>query len=254
MMALGASACPMLQAESTEIGTLQRSPRDSKLNGIDPRAWLADVLARLPGYPREPHPRTAAVALERGGADQRRRLSRPRRAARQPALQRGRHRMDTNQGADCRRSAAMAVSIRVYSAAARRPPSSEPANVQLRSPTAMPRSARSAALFDKQTPAVVQEAGESRPALQQVIDGVRRLRLRRQPRALGAQPGFEVFDQRAGSLIADGAALARRAAVDLAFDREQRIDPLYRRDGDRPLLQLGEFEEASAGVPSTRPR
>jgi transposase len=23
----------------------------AKLNGIDPRAWLADVLARLPGHP-----------------------------------------------------------------------------------------------------------------------------------------------------------------------------------------------------------
>jgi hypothetical protein len=45
----------------------------------------------------------------------------------------------------------LALSIRVYIAAARRPPSSEPANVQLRLPTAIPRSARSAALFDKQT-------------------------------------------------------------------------------------------------------
>jgi transposase len=32
----------------------------AKLNGIDPRAWLADVLARLPT--RKPHPRTAALA------------------------------------------------------------------------------------------------------------------------------------------------------------------------------------------------
>jgi transposase len=25
----------------------------AKLNGIDPRAWLADVLARLPGHPAQ---------------------------------------------------------------------------------------------------------------------------------------------------------------------------------------------------------
>ena len=43
-----------------------------------------------------------------------------------------------------------AVSISVYITAARRPPSSEPQKVQLRLPTAMPRTARSAALFDKQ--------------------------------------------------------------------------------------------------------
>ena len=30
MMALGASACPMLQAESAEMGTLQQSPRDGR--------------------------------------------------------------------------------------------------------------------------------------------------------------------------------------------------------------------------------
>jgi len=48
-------------------------------------------------------------------------------------------------------SLSLRVSISVYIAAARRPPASEPAKVQLRRPTAKGRIARSAALFVKHT-------------------------------------------------------------------------------------------------------
>jgi transposase len=34
----------------------------AKLNDIDPQAWLADVLARLPDHPAK-HPRAAALEL-----------------------------------------------------------------------------------------------------------------------------------------------------------------------------------------------
>src|SRR5512132_2657822 len=76
-----------------------------------------------------------------------------------------------------------------------------------------------------------------------------RLRLHRQPRALGTQPGSQVFGQRAGSLIADGAALLGRAAVDLAFDREQHIYPLYRLSmAIGPFCSSAISQEASARV------
>ena len=107
----------------------------------------------------------------------------------------------------------LALSIRVYIAAAAIVGAGERPIASADGDTAQ-RSLRG--VVAETDPAVVEEAGESGPALKQVIDGVRRLRLRRQPRALGAQPGFEVFDQRAGSLVADGAALLGRAAVDLA--------------------------------------
>jgi hypothetical protein len=48
--------------------------------------------------------------------------------------------------------------------------------------------------------------------------------------------------------LRNDAALLGRDAVDLALDREQLVDPLHRLDGDRRLLQLRQFEEASAGV------
>src|SRR5215475_11319272 len=35
----------------------------AKLNDIDPQAWLADVLARLPDHPRQAHSRTPALEL-----------------------------------------------------------------------------------------------------------------------------------------------------------------------------------------------
>lgn len=52
-------------------------------------------------------------------------------------------------------------------AAARRPPSSDPAKVQLRRPTAMPRSARSAALLEM----------HSRPSARKRVSAGQRLRL-----------------------------------------------------------------------------
>ena len=35
-----------------------------RMNGVDPRAWLADILRRLPG---QPHRRSPAMELEKAG-------------------------------------------------------------------------------------------------------------------------------------------------------------------------------------------
>src|SRR6266478_1908057 len=103
--------------------------------------------------------------------------------------------------------------------AARRPPSSDPANVQLWRPTAMPRRARSAALFDM----------HRRPSSRKRVSAVQRLRLywialaisfcAESLRALLAQPGLQRGDQRPTALVAHPLALMRRCAVDLALDR-----------------------------------
>lgn len=45
----------------------------AKLNGVDPRAWLADVLARIAGPPRIPPARAAALELEGSAGRPRRR-------------------------------------------------------------------------------------------------------------------------------------------------------------------------------------
>ena len=50
--------------------------------------------------------------------------------------------------------------------------------------------------------AVVEEAGEGRPALEHVIHGLGGLGMARQPGALGAHPSFEVADERHDALLA----------------------------------------------------
>ena len=53
------------------------------------------LLARLPGHPREPHPRTAAVELAQARADQRRRIADHANAGRPTRLNRGPRQMRT---------------------------------------------------------------------------------------------------------------------------------------------------------------
>ncbi len=74
----------------------------------------------------------------------------------------------------------------------------------------------------------------------------------------------KILDQRPRLLLPDAVALGDAHAVDVALDREERIDAThrferYRRDGcgarttARRSRDVGEFEEASAGVrPSER--
>jgi transposase len=52
----------------------------ARLNDVDPQAWLADIFARIPANPAEPHPRVATLELEaadRKTGNRQRRLSRP---------------------------------------------------------------------------------------------------------------------------------------------------------------------------------
>src|SRR3546814_3132864 len=73
-------------------------------------------------------------------------------------------------------------------------------------------------------PAIVEEAGERRPALEHVVDGVGRGRLRGQRAAVLAEPGLELDDQRPRALVAGGRAPLGRQTVDVALDLEQSVD------------------------------
>jgi hypothetical protein len=50
------------------------------------------------------------------------------------------------------------------------------------------------------------------------------------------QPRLQFGDERAAALIANARPLRGRLAVDVALDREQRIDPLDRFDRNRRLV------------------
>jgi hypothetical protein len=95
-------------------------------------------------------------------------------------------------------------------------------------------------------PAVVEEAREGAPSLQRIVDRLGGIVFRREFLALLAQPGFECFDQRLRSRLSYRAPLVGWLAVDLAFDGEQRIDPLHGFNGDRCFLQFGEIKELAA--------
>jgi hypothetical protein len=60
-------------------------------------------------------------------------------------------------------------------------------------------------------------------------------------------------------LLADGAPLFGRRAVDLALGRKDLVDAAHRLDGERCLSQIGQFEEfapamSPAGCLGDRPR
>src|SRR5262245_1465000 len=113
-------------------------------------------------------------------------------------------------------------------AAARRPPSSEPANVQLRRPSAMARSLRSVALLDMHR----HLAARNRVSAYFVDAG-----------ALLAQPPLQFDDKRPAALIAHADAHLWRHAVDLALDGEQHIDAFDCLDCDRCLVDLCQIKE-----------
>ena len=67
--------------------------------------------------------------------------------------------------------------------------------------------------------------------------------LRAESLRLLAQPTLQCDDQRPAALVAHALALMRRRTVDLALDREQRIDALDRLDRDRRLVDARQIEE-----------
>ena len=91
--------------------------------------------------------------------------------------------------------------------------------------------------------AIIEEAGQRRPALEAVVDGLAGIAVLGDPGALLAQPGLQCNDERPAALGAHAHALRRRQAVDLALDGEQRIDARNRLAGDRRLVDPGQIEE-----------
>src|SRR5262245_17316644 len=113
-------------------------------------------------------------------------------------------------------------------AAARWPPSSDPATVQFLRHMATARSSRSAGVVGHAQAAVVEEAGEDVPALEAVVDRLGGIALARELAAPLAQPRMQRLDERPAALGADEDALLRHQAVDLALDGKQGIDALER--------------------------
>jgi hypothetical protein len=106
-------------------------------------------------------------------------------------------------------------------------------------------------------PPVIEEAGEGRPALEQVVHRLGDLGLPRQPRALVAQPSLEVHDQGGHVLAPVGEPLLGGLAVDDTLVGEQGVDPADRLEGQRGrcLARAGEvsqLEEQPAGMRPTR--
>ena len=139
----------------------------------------------------------------------------------------------------------LVVTIMPYITAARSPPRSEPQNNQDFLPRAMPRTPRSAALFDRQV----------RPSSR------KRVKLG----ALLSHPGLQSGDQRCAELLSNGPAPCGALSVDRPLDLEQLIDPpdrfeRQRRDRHRlfalrlaasVLGQIRHHEERTPGLDPT---
>ena len=106
-------------------------------------------------------------------------------------------------------SLSLAVPMRVYIAAVRPPPRSEPANNHDFRPRAKGLSALSAGLFVRQI-RVVEETGKAVPALEHVIHRPGHGGVARQSGPLGAHPGLELGDDQRAALPA-GTARRRSA-------------------------------------------
>lgn len=108
--------------------------------------------------------------------------------------------------------------------------------------------------------AVVEEADESGPALEHVVDGLGGIGMAGEPDALGAHPGFEFRHQRRDVLSAVSAPRIGGISIDSAFMGEDGVDPLHgfqrdRRYGDRFVVarlgsDVGQDEEPSLRAPN----
>src|SRR2546430_1437105 len=87
----------------------------------------------------------------------------------------------------------LAVTIRLYMAAARCPPRSDPQNSHDLLPRAIPRSPRSAALLERHARP---EQGEARPSLQDVVERFGQVMPTRELGNLLAHVGVKILDQR----------------------------------------------------------
>src|SRR5215475_13340676 len=127
-------------------------------------------------------------------------------------------------------------------AAARRPPSSDPAKVQFFRPTATARSSRSAALFDMQSrPSSRKRLNASQRLRQYLIALVVSLFLGAWRVARATTPPARRSG--AATLLAHTQTLLRSKTVDLALDGEQNVDALDRLGRDRRLAEPREVKE-----------
>src|SRR5262245_22819957 len=93
----------------------------------------------------------------------------------------------------------LAVTIRLYMAAARRPPRSDPQNSQDFRPRAMPRKPRSAAFVGETHASIFQEQREARPTLQDVVERLGQVVTARRFGELLAHIDLQVLDQRSAA-------------------------------------------------------
>src|SRR5215204_4020962 len=96
--------------------------------------------------------------------------------------------------------------------------------------------------------AVVEEQAQAGPPGEGVADRLRQPALLAHQGQLLAEPGLEGLHQRPTALLANSAALVRRAATDLALNPVQRRDAGQRLGGDRRWSTLGEFVKGPTHV------
>ena len=103
----------------------------------------------------------------------------------------------------------------LYMAAARCPPRSEPANSHDFLPRAIPRNARSAALFDRQMRPSSRKRVERGPAFERIYSIALATSLPRESLArCSAHPAFQIGDQWRTEFPPDSAALLGTLAID----------------------------------------
>ena len=116
----------------------------------------------------------------------------------------------------------LAVTMRLYMAAARWPPRSEPAKSHDFLPESDTAKAAFSGVVRQADAAVVEEAREGCPALEHVVHGLGDIAAARELGPLLPHPGFKLGDERRAQLLANSAALFGTPAIDGALDLEQR--------------------------------
>src|SRR5258707_3160802 len=96
--------------------------------------------------------------------------------------------------------------------------------------------------------AIVEEQAQSLPARERVADRRGELGLLADELELGAQPGFEVFDQRPTALLADRTTFVGGTATDLGLDPIERCKARHSLVGDRRRARIGHLVEGPAHV------
>ena len=159
----------------------------------------------------------------------------------------------------------LAVTMRLYMAAARWPPRSDPQNSHDFLPRAMPRRPRSAALFERQTRPSSRNSVKADQRLSMYLIALARSCPRASLASLLAQIGMEIVDQGPAQRLPHRQALFGALAVDRALNLEQRVDAAHDLDRDRRqrdflfarrlaarvLLDIGHGEERAARMDPT---